>query len=687
MPVTVRDILNPGETRTLSDGEVARIVRLCEGLGSALSSRMGIKVRAGNGWAADPDSMELIYDLGTAAILNDRARVGVIAHEAGHLRVTDHYDKDALPATAKSHPGEFHILANSFEDRRMELLMSKEFPGLAGDFEELSKTFDVPELRDSVKQASAAIQFIQGCYRMLYGRKPVATYPEVEQAIIKHQDSFPALVTARTTQALVDSLLQPGGVWETLADFLDNPPEPPQGGQGDGQESGEGGNASQGAGSGEDGQGDDAGDSGDGQGQDGDESGKGKGKGTRQGTDPAAGVPGSQDGDSGEGGGEGEGSGEGEMIADGAGQTVTDAGGSGTGGLKVLILDPENVEVPIMSAPQPESEADLGSLAALTDTQRAALDRLIEELAQSRQPEVRGVADQVQDRLDAIAEAFVDAGKAIDQHRAAQRHTADDDLNPSSEDAATYGNVLRGLGGKPSALSRDLAGVLLENSFDRWSVAAYKSGPRLHNRKLVHAAHGSQSVYRRKERPKNRRYAVSVGMDVSASMGGVRSAMAREASIMLMEALERARIANALYGFGKDTICVKPFDQPLAERRGRIGSINDLMSYYGANTCMGWAMKRMSEELLAQYDDSWQRMVIIVTDGMPNACGMPGHYEHADPRPFVRELENLGVDAIGIGIAEDGVKSIFPHSHVVLNDVAELPRTLVQVVRSRVRKG
>jgi hypothetical protein len=665
-------MLNPGQTRTIPDHEVELIVRRCQVLGSGLSGRIGVKVQAGGFWAADTQKKVLIYDLGTAAILDDEQRTGVIAHEAGHLRFTEKYDQEALPANAKKHLGRFHTLANALEDRRMELLMAEEFPGLGYNFDRLAGAFDIPQLVEGLKKASPAQQFTMGCYRVAYGREPVITYPEVAAAVENAKQAVEHVLEARNTQELASRLLEPGGLWDTLYDFITDPPEEPDGsgeGEGEGEagqgEPGEGGSPGQGppedAEDGSEGDGDGSGEDGDGDKSGGD-------------TDAA---------------GDGEGEGEDGPIEyiDGTGVTATDTGGGGSSTGGQVIVDAEDVIAPEIEKPDPiTSEPDDSALAALTENQRQLLDSLLEEMRQ--QPEVRGVADQIEQRLNAIAEAIEEAGKAIQTVRTQARHTPDDDKNHSPDDDAGYLTTVAQLGGQPSTLARNLAGVLRENSFDRWSINGYKSGRKLHSRKLHLAAQGNLSVYRRKESPKNRKYAVALLMDVSGSMMGMRMTMARQATILCGEALEKAGIDFSVYGFGEDTVCVKPFDLPLHERKGKIGSIHHLSSAYGNHTCMGWAVKRASEEMLSRYGDDWQKMLIVVTDGMPNACGRPGHYENADPRRLIRELEDdHGVECVGIGIAEDGVASIFPKAHIVIHDVTELPRTLVQAIRTRVRKG
>jgi uncharacterized protein YegL len=720
-PVQVRDLLNPGQTRTLSDATVQQIVRRTEVMAAGLSSRTGVRVVAGKGWAADPDTKVLIYDLGTAAILNDRARSGVIGHEAGHLRFTKHYDKDRLPFKDDAGKrGIFHDLANCFEDRRMEKLMAETFPGLAGDFEELAKTFDIPELQAGIEQAPPALQFLVSVHRMIYGRKPITTHPEVLVELNRLYPEIDRIVHLPTTQAMADALLEPDGFFDTIIKLKGNPPpEEPEGegeaeGQGEGQgqtTDPQGGTPAEGGGSGlsgnyeadspdegaegeaaaeELGEGDD-----DEQDADDDDA-EGEGSGGEGEGEDGEGESSDDDADDGEGASSGSGKGDDGEDADdeddsepgvksGKGETHVDqGGGSGTGG--DIVADAEFAEVPELDEPEPAEMTE--ALAALTEHQRAILDRLLEAM-EGQSPEVRDVAEQVKQRLDAIEAARSHAGNEIERHIARGRHVADDRDNPLDDDEPEYRARVNELRGRINTLARGLKLVLRENSFDRWSVAGYKSGPRLHNRKLVQAAQGNLAVYRRKERPKNRRYAVALAIDVSGSMNGHRLEMARRAAYLLAEACERAGIKVAVYAFGNETLCIKPYDQPLAHRAGKMGTFHHLsQAGLGSHTCMGWAMKRCAEDLLSHYgDDTWRKLVFVVTDGMPNACQRPGHWDYADPRPFVRELETRGTECVGIGVQENGVKSIFPNGHIVIGDVGDLPKTLIQALRQRVRRG
>src|SRR4051812_23176042 len=129
-PTTIYDL--DGQPQSLSAHQVEAIVKRIGILTGGISGWMGVEIAPGSGWAANVgDDKKLIYDLGLAAALmqvadGDRAVTGVIAHEIAHLRETD---ETPMPDGVDKRLA--HHMLNLVEDKRIEILMARSFPGAA----------------------------------------------------------------------------------------------------------------------------------------------------------------------------------------------------------------------------------------------------------------------------------------------------------------------------------------------------------------------------------------------------------------------------------------------------------------------------------------------------------------------------------------------------------------------------
>jgi uncharacterized protein with von Willebrand factor type A (vWA) domain len=91
----------------------------------ALSKKFNVKVHKGKQWSADIEKGILTYGP-EILLLNHNQALGLLTHEIAHLRETRAPKETPI---SKQFPALYHEGVNSIEDRRIEYIMGKEFPG------------------------------------------------------------------------------------------------------------------------------------------------------------------------------------------------------------------------------------------------------------------------------------------------------------------------------------------------------------------------------------------------------------------------------------------------------------------------------------------------------------------------------------------------------------------------------
>jgi cobaltochelatase CobT len=74
-----------------------------------------------------------------------------------------------------------------------------------------------------------------------------------------------------------------------------------------------------------------------------------------------------------------------------------------------------------------------------------------------------------------------------------------------------------------------------------------------------------------------------------------------------------------------------------------------------------------------------RKIMIVLSDGQPACGGLRPALRHHLKRA-VKEITQMGITVVGIGIQTDAVKDYYPKS-VVINEVAELPGVVMGQLR------
>ncbi len=202
----------------------------------------------------------------------------------------------------------------------------------------------------------------------------------------------------------------------------------------------------------------------------------------------------------------------------------------------------------------------------------------------------------------------------------------------------------------------------------------------------------------RKRLKVDRDVAVFVLVDLSSSTrkavsdGGGKSILAveKEALVLFCEALERVGDVYAMAGFSgsgrlaAEFFYLKTFTETLNEEvKGRIGGVRP-----EKNTRMGPAIRHVTSEL-KEYP-ARVKLMIILSDGLPNDQDYSNEYAIADSRSAIRESRSAFIHVHAITV--NAVNS--PHldnlygdvHHTVIADVKQLPDKLPRLYRALTRQ-
>jgi cobaltochelatase CobT len=233
-------------------------------------------------------------------------------------------------------------------------------------------------------------------------------------------------------------------------------------------------------------------------------------------------------------------------------------------------------------------------------------------------------------------------------------------------------------------------------------VPGYRSG-RLHGGSLHRLMVKDDRVFRRKQEAPSKETAVTLLVDNSGSMSGPKMKTAAAVAYALSSTLERVGIAHEVIGFtthynisgkmkdeykaevertGVPYTRVEPIYMPIykgwderltADTKKRFAKMFSRADFLSQNID-GECIRIAAERLMRRREQ--RKVLIVLSDGSP-ACGSPFPHEITkDCKRAVIEVTKAHIETIGIGILTDCVKRFYP-KHVVLNDLAELPKTVM----------
>lgn len=274
-------------------------------------------------------------------------------------------------------------------------------------------------------------------------------------------------------------------------------------------------------------------------------------------------------------------------------------------------------------------------------------------------------------------------------------------------------DVYNGFRAKAIQSAAKTQGVLtrkLLSTQQRTFKGGYEVG-RLDSRRLVAAVGGASNVYKRRSDAHDINTAVTLLVDLSGSMEGDKLNKALEATIIMVEGLERAGVACEVLGhcYGpyqvvrvipdterdrmfKDVSAeiysraapifireYKPFDKTVRQCRGTLGHM--LGDCDGANAD-GEALLFAAGRLLKRPEP--KKVLIVLSDGEPATDRRRDAQWHL--KQVTQQLEaEPGLELAALGICDDSPKDYYTR-HAVVYDASELPEALTKILDSTVGK-
>jgi len=193
-------------------------------------------------------------------------------------------------------------------------------------------------------------------------------------------------------------------------------------------------------------------------------------------------------------------------------------------------------------------------------------------------------------------------------------------------------------------------------------------------------------AWQKRELPKEKDYAISLLVDLSASMdcdNKIKETF--KAVIVLSEVLNRLSINFEILGFNTRIYEYKDFDQPMSKpiRENMGGMLKEVDNYeWSCNTDSGWALEEASERLSHQKAD--QKFLIVLSDGMPQESAMHLRSKYELGKVIQKVLAETDIKLIGLGVGEgtEHVGEYYPNSiaNVEVKEMAEKLADLIEEV-------
>ena len=176
--------------------------------------------------------------------------------------------------------------------------------------------------------------------------------------------------------------------------------------------------------------------------------------------------------------------------------------------------------------------------------------------------------------------------------------------------------------------------------------------------------------------------AVMILVDNSGSMEGKRMDSAREAAVLLTEALERLHIPNFVAGHSCESALIFRIFKNFDDSKYAKYSINRM--FPGGDNRDGLALEVAGTYLKER--EERQKLLIIISDGQPNSHGYSGELARKDIRSIVKQYQRDGIKTLAFAIGDDKpqIKSIYGESFIDISDYDKFPKTLSKMIEKEI---
>ena len=176
--------------------------------------------------------------------------------------------------------------------------------------------------------------------------------------------------------------------------------------------------------------------------------------------------------------------------------------------------------------------------------------------------------------------------------------------------------------------------------------------------------------------------AVMILVDNSGSMEGKRMDSAREAAVLLTEALERLHIPNFVAGHSCESALIFQIFKNFDDSKYAKYSINRM--FPGGDNRDGLALEVAGTYLKER--EERQKLLIIISDGQPNSHGYSGELARKDIRSIVKQYQRDGIKTLAFAIGDDKpqIKNIYGESFIDISDYDKFPKILSKMIEKEI---
>lgn len=280
---------------------------------------------------------------------------------------------------------------------------------------------------------------------------------------------------------------------------------------------------------------------------------------------------------------------------------------------------------------------------------------------------------------------FGDLGRALEQmleqmHAAAPNEAID--FPPSKKSDVQLGSspaILGRIEESSRALKRRTLNLF--EGQDRDKLLTKQSGNRLDAKRLYRVESGNFRVFQKRIEGVAMNTAIEVLLDCSTSMSTEdRLTIAADAALALQVALESADgLSASVSAFpatvgsnGNGVMVVSDFGESARKSAPRFAALRP-----NGFTPMAEAMLWSGSRLAGRKED--RKILLVVTDGLPENGKEPGHVSRAKAVKMKGELEKAGIEVLALGIKID-VSWLFGKSRMISN-VKDLPQAMFAMMQ------